>query len=160
MSGSGASSGGCQCGAVRFRIDGALGEASICHCRMCQKATGRLFGPYVEAKFDEVTWTRGRPGYFQSSNRVRRGFCPDCGTPLTFELDEGHIGFAIGAMDDPGSVTLRVQLASPERIVDFRALANLPETPTDEPRAAAHLASIVSFQHPDADTDDWPPAPK
>ncbi|HET7714155.1 MAG TPA: GFA family protein, partial [Bauldia sp.] len=29
--------GGCQCGAVRFRV-AALGRASICHCRMCQKA--------------------------------------------------------------------------------------------------------------------------
>jgi hypothetical protein len=33
-------SGGCQCGAVRFRVDGELGRASICHCRMCQKAFG------------------------------------------------------------------------------------------------------------------------
>jgi hypothetical protein len=32
--------GGCQCGAVRFRVEGALGDASVCHCRMCQKAFG------------------------------------------------------------------------------------------------------------------------
>jgi hypothetical protein len=32
--------GGCQCGAVRYRIEGDLGRASICHCRMCQKAFG------------------------------------------------------------------------------------------------------------------------
>ncbi|MEQ8373768.1 MAG: GFA family protein, partial [Roseibium aggregatum] len=30
--------GGCQCGALRFKVEGPLGEASICHCRMCQKA--------------------------------------------------------------------------------------------------------------------------
>lgn len=151
------STGGCQCGAVRFRVEGDLGEASICHCRMCQKATGGLFGPYVGAPFDTVTWTRGQPSYFQSSNKVRRGFCRDCGTPLTFEYGEGNISFALGTMDRPRAVHLTEQLASPERIADFEALANLPEHPTDEPRAAAHLAGIISFQHPDNDTTDWSP---
>ncbi|HEY2357583.1 MAG TPA: hypothetical protein VGH86_09040, partial [Phenylobacterium sp.] len=39
--------GGCQCGAIRFRIDGELGEASICHCRMCQKALGGFQNPHA-----------------------------------------------------------------------------------------------------------------
>lgn len=150
------STGGCQCGAVRFRIEGGLGEASICHCRMCQKATGGLFGPYVGASKDAVTWTRGRPRHFQSSNKVRRGFCEACGTPLTFEYGEAHISFAIGAVDRPPVHHLSEQLASPDRIADFTFLAGLPEHPTDEPRAAAHLAEIISFQHPDYDTTDWP----
>lgn len=148
--------GGCQCGAVRFRIEGKLGEASICHCRMCQKATGGFFGPYVAASFDRVVWTRGRPKHFQSSNKVRRGFCGECGTPLTFEYGDRLLSFAIGALDHPRDARLTEQLASPDRIADFVALANLPEHPTDEPRAAAHLASIISLQHPDHDTTDWP----
>ncbi|HEY5106329.1 MAG TPA: hypothetical protein VII73_06080 [Caulobacteraceae bacterium] len=41
--------GGCQCGAVRFAIDGALGRPGICHCRMCQKAVGGPFGSFVTA---------------------------------------------------------------------------------------------------------------
>ena len=40
-------SGGCQCGAVRFRIRGVLKDASICHCRMCQKAFGHFYAPLV-----------------------------------------------------------------------------------------------------------------
>lgn len=149
-------SGGCQCGAVRFTVEGELGEASICHCRMCQKATGGLFGPYVGAPYDSVRWTRGAPSHFQSSNKVRRGFCAQCGTPLTFEYGDRSISLAIGALDKPHEVTLTEQLASPERLADFEALANLPEHPTDEPRAAAYLAGIESYQHPDADTTDWP----
>ena len=151
------STGGCQCGGVRFRIEGELGEASICYCRMCQKATGGLFGPYVGAPFNAVIWTRGQPGRFQSSNKVPRGFYRDCGTPLTYEYGEGHISLALGVMDKPPVLHLSEQLASPDRIADFGALARLPEHPTDEPRAAAHLAGIVSFQHPDYDTADWSP---
>ena len=119
--------GGCQCGAVRFRVDGELGEASICHCRMCQKAMGGLFGPFVGAPFEALVWTRGEPKRFQSSNQVRRGFCSDCGTPLTFEYGDRHVG----------------------------DLANLPVHPVEEPKAAVYLAGIVSYQHPDHDTEAW-----
>jgi hypothetical protein len=149
--------GGCQCGAVRFRIDAALGEASICHCRMCQKATGGLFGPYVSAPFEALVWTRGAPKRFQSSNKVRRGFCEACGTPLTFEYGETHVGLAIGALDRPGEARLTEQLASPAQVADLAELARLPVHPADEPRAAAHLAGILSRQHPDHDTEAWPP---
>ena len=150
--------GGCQCGAVRFRVDGDLGEASICHCRMCQKATGGFFGPYVSVKTADLAWTRGSPRSFQSSNKVRRGFCGDCGTPLTFEYEGASVGLAIGALDRPGDVRIAEQLASGARLADFAELAALPEHREDEPRAAAHLASIVSHQHPDHDTETWPPA--
>jgi hypothetical protein len=149
--------GGCQCGAVRFRVDSDLGEASICHCRMCQKATGGLFGPYVSAAATDVFWTRGERKRFQSSNKVHRGFCGDCGTPLTFEYDGAHIGLAIGALDRPGEIRFAEQLASKARLADFAVLAALPEHAEDEPRAAAHLAGIASHQHPDHDTDDWAP---
>lgn len=150
--------GGCQCGAVRFRIEGGAGEASICHCRMCQKATGGLFGPYLGAPAGALTWTRGEPKRFQSSNRVRRGFCGDCGTPLTYEYGDSGVGLAIGALDRPGEVTLGEQLASAAKLPCFDDLPNLPVHAEDKPRAAAHLAGIVSYQHPDHDTEAWPPA--
>ena len=70
-------SGGCQCGAVRFRVEGALGDASVCHCRMCQKAFGNFYAPLVSVRGAKLEWTRGEPKYFQSSNHVRRGFCDE-----------------------------------------------------------------------------------
>lgn len=151
--------GGCQCGAVRFRVEGELGEASICHCRMCQKATGGLFGPFVGTPPGALFWTRGQRKRFQSSNNVQRGFCGDCGTPLTFEYGDSHIGLAVGALDRPQEVNFIEQLASSARLPYFEALAALPVHPMDEPRAAAHLASIISHQHPDHDTTGWPREP-
>lgn len=150
-------SGGCQCGAVRFRIDGDLGEASICHCRMCQKATGGFFGPYVSVATADLVWTRGERKRFQSSNKVQRGFCGDCGTPLTFEYDGASLGLSIAAFDRASEIAIAEQLASHARLADFKVLGDLPEHAEDEPRAAAHLASITSYQHPDHDTETWPP---
>ena len=142
-------SGGCQCGAIRFRAD-ALGEASICHCRMCQKATGGFFGPYVA--LDGLTWTRGERKRFQSSNKVWRGFCEACGTPLTWEYVGGPTAVMIGALDDPAGVRLSEQLGSSSKLPWVDDLPNLPVHEPTEPRAAAHLADVVSLQHPDHDT--------
>jgi hypothetical protein len=91
--------GGCQCGAVRYRVEGALGRASICHCRMCQKAFGGPFGALVSARRADLAWTRGERSVFASSNKVQRGFCAACGTPLTFEYAGDWIDLAIFTLD-------------------------------------------------------------
>jgi hypothetical protein len=114
--------GGCQCGAVRFSAE-RLGAASICHCRMCQKATGGFFGPYVDAH--GFSWTRGRPKHFQSSEHVRRGFCEACGTPLSFE-SKGQVGVSIGALDDPEAAAPTTQLVWPAKLSYVDRLGELP----------------------------------
>jgi hypothetical protein len=149
-------SGGCQCGAVRFSVEGALGRASICHCRMCQKAFGSFYGPLVSAP--GLRWTRGAPKYFQSSNRVRRGFCADCGTPLTFEPDDGPAEVAIGAFDDPTPLRPVIQHDVAARLPWLGQLDALPvRTPAEAAKVAPYYTSIHSFQHPDHDTETWPP---
>lgn len=149
--------GGCQCGAVRFRIDGALGRPSICHCRMCQKAFGAPFGALVTVEAADLTWTRGERARFQSSNKVARGFCAGCGTPLTFEWSRARLDIAIAAFDDPSSLTPVVQMARESRLTWVDAIAALPVRSAEESAAAATwMAEVVSHQHPDHDTDDWP----
>lgn len=152
--GDGPYSGGCQCGAVRFSIE-KLGRPSMCHCRMCQKAFGAIGGALVTAL--GLTWTRGAPKMFQSSNRVQRGFCAECGTPLTF-VYPGGTEVAICAFDDPSVAPPIVQLAPEFRVPWVDNLPDLPGRPDSEAgKAAAYYASIVSYQHPDHDTHHWPP---
>lgn len=142
--------GGCQCGAVRFAVHGGLGRASLCHCRMCQKAFGAFFGPLVGAP--GLRWTRRTPKYFASSNVARRGFCGECGTPLTFETDDGPPELAIGAFDNPAAVPPTIQHALDARLPWVATLSELPIRSRREARAAeAHYARVQSRQHPDHD---------
>ncbi len=146
--------GGCQCGAIRFQMTG-LGRASHCHCRMCQKAFGSIGGTLVTA--NGLVWTRGALKHFRSSNKVRRGFCGDCGTPLTFEVDGGATDIAIAAFDRAGEVTPVIQLAPGAQLPWTDRLTGLPAPDAAEtPSKAAWYAGIVSHQHPDRDTDVWP----
>ncbi len=141
--------GGCQCGAVRYAI-GRLGRASICHCRMCQKAFGGLFAPLVTAY--DIEWTRGERSIFNSSQRNWRSFCKDCGTPLTYEF-EGWTEIAIGSLDNPEVAPPEVQVNAASRCSFFGGLTELPEKPEDEIRKDdAWNAGVVSNQHPDHDT--------
>lgn len=148
--------GGCQCGAVRFRVEGALGDASVCHCRMCQKAFGAFYAPLVSVRGAKLEWTRGERSRFRSSNHVWRGFCADCGTPLTYEAPDG-IALAIGAFDEPGAIAPVIQWGVEAKLPYVDTIHELPgEATMADAQAASFLADLVSYQHPDHDTDAWP----
>jgi len=154
MGAKGPFSGGCQCGAVRFRV-AELGGSALCHCRMCQKQFGHFYGPLVTGI--GVTWTRGAPKRFASSNAAFRGFCAECGTPLTFEMN-GEIELAIGAFDDPTVAPPTRQLRPEEKLPFVDGIPDLPMRPRDEKLPLAEtMTGFVSYQHPDHDTASWPP---
>src|SRR6195256_6789481 len=94
--------GGCQCGAVRCAVSGPPVKVSICHCRMCQKASGAPFASFADIDRDNFTWTRGKPAAFRSSSIAERDFCADCGTPLSFRRIGGpRIEIMTGTFDRP-----------------------------------------------------------
>src|ERR1700748_2704060 len=97
--------GGCQCGAIRFALKGVPLKISICHCRMCQKASGAPFASFADIENGDFTWTRGKPASFRSSSIAERDFCAACGTPLSFRrIDGPRIEIMTGAFDRPDRV--------------------------------------------------------
>ena len=151
-------SGGCQCGAVRFRVDGALKRMSVCHCRMCQKAFGAFYAPLANLGEAKLTWTRGEPKRFASSSIATRGFCADCGTPRSCEAGAGT-AHASGAFDDPASLAPVNQWGVEAKLPYADDVPGLPGHRTDEDEEIAdYYTDLVSYQHPDHDTETWPPA--
>ncbi len=74
--------GGCLCGAVRYRTEAEPLWIAHCHCAMCRKATGAAFGTYAGFPAGSVEWTEGEPTLYRSSSEVERGFCSKCGGTL------------------------------------------------------------------------------
>ena len=148
--------GGCQCGAVRFCVTGDAGASSVCHCRMCQKASSAPFLALVGPSENPVEWTRGAPKWFKSSNAVRRGFCGDCGTPLAYDAPDGLV-LCVIAFDNPDAVPPVIAYGVEGKSAWCDEVANLPRRDTlDDLEAAPFLASLISHQHPDNDTQEWP----
>jgi hypothetical protein len=153
-------SGGCQCGAVRFHTTEITESARICHCRMCQKAVGNFFAALVNAPKDNLTWTRGTPARFRSSADVDRGFCAQCGTPLTCEFLPGDsIGLCIGAFDTPQDIKPISQDSIESRMPWFHDLPQVEDSGTSEALDGPDRVAEVKAsnrQHPDHDTKTWP----
>ena len=96
--------GGCQCGRVRYAVEIADDEAYLCHCRMCQRATGGVSIAFKSVLRDKLEWTTRGPDRYASSPIAHRGFCSQCGTPLTFEFSDGEatgLDLTVGSFDDP-----------------------------------------------------------
>ncbi len=159
MNGSEIFSGGCQCGAVRYRIDGGLRYPHLCHCRMCQKASDNYFMPLAASTRAKFEMTRGEASWFQSSDHVRRGFCGRCGTPLFYVMpDADFINITLGSLDEPELIKPEAQSNLDSKMHWFGDLDCLPVEPEAAPDE--NRLPVNNRQHPDRDTAEWPPEGK
>ncbi|MGO9419873.1 GFA family protein [Roseiarcus sp.] len=99
----------------------------------------------------DLDWTRGSPKVFASSAIAERGFCADCGTPLTYRiLVRDRISITLGSLDCPSDVPPRMQYGVESKVPWIDAIAGLPQ------REIAGLfgpgVNVESRQHPDHDT--------
>ncbi|HET8729381.1 MAG TPA: GFA family protein [Alphaproteobacteria bacterium] len=101
--------GGCLCGAVRYRVTGPMRDVIDCHCRMCLRTHGHV-GAYSSTALPNLQLTESRGlKWYRSSDKARRGFCRECGASLFWHADPGtSISIAAGTIDPPtGLKTVR-----------------------------------------------------
>lgn len=152
-----AHTGGCQCGAVRYALYAETLNPYLCHCRMCQKAVGNYFAAYGSVVLGDFAWTRGKPGLWKSSVEAERGFCCECGTPLSFRyVARDRIAVALGTLDDPTRVAPKRSFGAEASVPFFAELPALPSSTTEGDFAKTGSALPCSRQHPDHDTGQWP----
>jgi hypothetical protein len=140
--------GGCQCGAVRYRVTGPFRDPHICHCRMCQRAVGGPFVALASVPLDRMAWTgRSLPSMFRSSSMAERGFCQACGTPLTFRYLKGqHVNFTLPSLDNPSAIVPERQYGIESRLDWTCTIAELPGSRTEDDVPPNVLDTMVSCQ--------------
>ena len=152
--------GGCQCGAVRYALHRRPARPCICHCRMCQKAAGNVFGTFAGVPAEHFELTRGQFAGFQTSFEAERCFCRDCGTPLAYRtLDGSWVSVTIGSLDHPEEMRPTHFYGEEGRISWTAEVAAHLATVTGANAATGHVEHLrqTNRQHPDHDTDVWPP---
>ena len=95
--------GGCLCGAVRYRVTGEPEATTLCHCFSCRRSTGGPSLAWAIFPEDSVAITQGELTEHQSSPGTYRGFCARCGTSLTYRRDNrpGLFDVTTASLDDP-----------------------------------------------------------
>ena len=131
-------SGGCLCGAVRYRITAAPLMTRACWCRVCQyigagSATVNSLFPvaavHIEGELADF------PNLADSGNHMHRRFCAKCGTHVCASADERPqvLVVRVGTLDDPQAVTPAMTIwtdsAPPWACID----SALPTTPAQPP---------------------------
>jgi hypothetical protein len=94
--------GGCACGRVRYSVTIHDHDAYLCHCRMCQRATGSVSIAFKSVKQAEVNWEH-EPDWYESSPIGLRSYCRECGTSVGYRFKQGsaNMDLTVASFDDP-----------------------------------------------------------
>jgi hypothetical protein len=125
--------GGCACGRVRFTATVKPDEAYLCHCRMCQRATGSVSIAFINAPLADVTWD-SEPDWYDSSPIARRPFCSSGGTSLgfMFKQDADKMDLTVASFDDPSPFTPKHHFGAESMHRAWINTEGLPEYRTDQ----------------------------
>ncbi|MBS0367183.1 MAG: GFA family protein [Proteobacteria bacterium] len=113
---SGPRTGGCLCGAVRYRVDGPLRPIVMCHCTQCRRMTGHFLaataarrGHFTLAASEGLRW-------YSASPHARRGFCERCGSTLFWEGEgRDYISIAAGSLDDSSGLAIAAHIFTADK---------------------------------------------
>jgi hypothetical protein len=125
--------GGCACGRVRFTATIHDDDAYLCHCRMCQRATGSVSIAFKSMREADVEWA-SEPDWYQSSPIARRPYCRECGTSLGFAFidSSGNMDLTVASFDDPSRFKPTHHFGAESIHCAWLITEGLPETRTED----------------------------
>ena len=127
-----ARTGGCECGRVRFTATGEPWRVGLCHCLTCRKRHGAPFNAFAVYPREAVAFTGpdrqpislSQMGCFATSEKGRRYFCRECGSPTASdEIGGDEVELFLGSFDEPDRFAPTYESFTPRR---ERWLAGLP----------------------------------
>ena len=120
--------GSCLCGRVSFTVSGDLGHSDACHCVQCRKQSGHYFASANVPRSALVVTGEANVTWYQSSAKVRRGFCSTCGSFLFWDPPaKDWTGVALGAFDTPTGTRLERHIFVSEKGDYYDITDGLPQ---------------------------------
>jgi hypothetical protein len=122
--------GGCLCGAVRYRVEGRLRDVVECHCAMCRRTHGHIGAysavPKAGLEMADATGLR----WYVSSDKARRGFCGTCGSTLFWDpTGKDYVAIAAGTLDPPTGLNTVLQIHTADAGDYYTVRADVPRKP-------------------------------
>lgn len=122
--------GSCLCGAVRFEVAAPLHSPDACHCTRCRKQSGHYWASTDVVRSDLTIHGAENLTWFQSSPKVRRGFCSTCGAALFWDAaGREKMAVAMGAFDTPTGTALGIHIFVADKGDYYEIADGLPQNP-------------------------------
>ena len=128
--------GGCNCGAIRYRIEGAPLGVAACHCTRCRRQSGSAYSVNLLVRPAEMT-IEGQLSVFEdkdttSGSSVYREFCGTCGSPIRSVLGANPSVVAVkaGTLDDPDPFAPALHVFTRSKIGWVEIPAGIPQFDT------------------------------
>lgn len=121
--------GGCQCGALRYRIEAPLRDIAHCHCSICRRSSGGILTTWVTVARADFHWLRGAPRAFASSPSCTRYFCGDCGAHLALftTLSPDSLDVTVATLDEPEQAPADRHIWASNRLLWLTVDPQLPQ---------------------------------
>ena len=122
--------GGCLCGAVRYRVRGALRPVVMCHCTQCRRMTGHFLAATAARHHDFELLADGELKWYAASAQARRGFCGRCGSTLFWQAHgRDYLSIAAGSLDDTRGLTTACHIFVADKGHYYDIEPHLPQSP-------------------------------
>ena len=123
--------GSCLCGGVTYKISEPLENFTHCHCSMCRKVHGAMFGSYLRTKQVEFIQGENLIANYESSKGFLRCFCSQCGSVLPEQLESADFNFVpAGGLDDDVSISPEKHIFASSKATWHRITDGLPQIDT------------------------------
>ena len=96
--------GSCQCGHIRYTINGDPLTLYACHCLDCQAQSASAFGLSMWVNYDDFELRLGELSFWSTEaddgSKKQCAFCPNCGTRIYHASDSSIISLKAGSLDE------------------------------------------------------------
>ncbi len=100
--------GSCNCGGVKYEVNGPMRAVTACHCGQCRKQTGHFYAATSVEDGDLNILQGDTLKWYAASDQAKRGFCGECGAGLFWKRnDSSTTSILVGSMD--GDTGLRIE---------------------------------------------------
>ena len=139
--------GGCLCGAVRYRMASEPFDAGYCHCRMCQRFSGAPAMVFASIAREDLIFERGEPVRSRSSDLGERWFCAECGSSLAMwvSYSPGTIDVAVTSLDELIDLPPQFHIWRESRVGWFDTIDALPRHEQSRPATMTRCPELASI---------------
>ncbi|QXH51670.1 GFA family protein [Pseudomonas fakonensis] len=121
--------GGCHCGALRYRLRGDLSDVAHCHCSICRRVSRGTLVTWVSVALKDFEWLAGSAQRYVAPDSCSRYFCGGCGAHVVLVTTHSPdtVDVTVATLDHPERVPANRHIWVGSRLPWMRVDEGLPE---------------------------------